>query len=176
MGCKITEGKLSGIKILEPQIHRDERGYFFESYNEQEFHSETGPVHFVQDNQSYSKKNVLRGLHYQLNPHQDKLVRVIKGEIFDVVVDIRPESSTYKQWESFILNSETSKSLWVPSGFAHGFLVLSEYAVVFYKTSTYYQPAAERSIKWNSPEFNIPWPIKEPPILSLRDSQAPIYI
>lgn len=152
---------LSGVMKLTPRLHGDARGFFCESYNAKDFRTATGSdVHFVQDNHSRSVRGVLRGLHYQLPPHaQGKLVRVIVGEIFDVVVDIRRATPTFGHWLGEVLSAENRHQLWIPPGFAHGFLVLSESAEIIYKTTAFYSPAAERAIAWNDAQLNISWPL-----------------
>ena len=143
---------------IEPRIFRDDRGFFFESFNERNFSHQVGyPVKFVQDNQSFSHRNVVRGLHYQIECAQGKLVRAISGEILDVYVDIRKSSPTFGKWQSEILSAENRKQLWIPPGFAHGFLVISECAEVLYKVTDYYAPAHERCICWDDPQLNIDW-------------------
>jgi dTDP-4-dehydrorhamnose 3,5-epimerase len=165
---KVTECKLAGIKIIDPVVFQDNRGFFFESYNRSKL-SEYGITHdFVQDNHSRSVRNTLRGLHYQINPGQDKIVRAIVGEVFDVVVDIRKDSPTYGQWEGFILSAENKRQIYVPKGFAHGFCVLSEVAEFVYKCSEYWSPKDERGIIWNDADINVQWPVAEP-ILSAKD-------
>ena len=159
---KVTALSIPDILLIEPKIFRDGRGFFFESFNQAEFEKETNllPV-FVQDNHSKSIKGVLRGLHYQLPPKsQDKLVRVVQGEIFDVVVDIRKSSSTFGKWTGAILTDKNKKQIWIPKGFAHGFLVLSEIAEVIYKTTDYYAPQYENCIRWDEPKLNINWNLK----------------
>ncbi len=165
---KVTESKLAGVKIITPRVFQDNRGFFLESYNRRKY-SECGMDHdFVQDNHSKSVRNTLRGLHYQINPGQDKIVRVIAGEVFDVVVDIRRNSPTYGQWEGFILSAENKLQIYIPKGFAHGFCVLSDEAEFVYKCSEYWSPQDERGIIWNDPDINIQWPATEP-ILSAKD-------
>lgn len=161
---------LPDVLILEPRVFGDERGYFFESYNQLEFETATGlSVAFVQDNQSRSRKNVLRGLHYQNPLAQGKLVRVLAGEIFDVAVDLRRHSPGFGQWDGIRLSADNRRALWVPPGFAHGFLVVSEYADVFYKTTAYYAPQHEQCILWNDSRLAIEWPLDGPPELSAKD-------
>ena len=157
---KVTDTKIPDVKIIEPTVFEDERGFFFESFNHKKFEEAIGrEVSFVQDNHSKSVKGVLRGLHYQLPPHsQGKLVRVVKGEVFDVAVDIRKSSPTFGQWVAEVLSAENKKQLWIPEGFAHGFLTLSETAQFLYKTTDYYAKEYERSIVWNDYSFNISWP------------------
>ena len=162
---------ISGIILLIPKIFHDNRGSFYESFNQKNFENTVGlSPKFVQDNHSKSNKNVLRGLHYQLPPKaQGKLVRAIRGEIFDVVVDIREESPTFGQWHGEILSAVNKKQLWIPPGFAHGFLTLSETAEVHYKATEFYDPDCEKCIVWNDPTINIDWPLINPPILSKKD-------
>ncbi|HIK37942.1 MAG: dTDP-4-dehydrorhamnose 3,5-epimerase [Geminocystis sp.] len=171
---KVIPTKIPDVLIIEPTVFEDERGFFFESFNAITFREKTGlNPNFVQDNHSHSRKNVLRGLHYQLYQKQDKLVRVVRGEILDVAVDIRRYSPTFKQWVAVVLSEENRRQLWIPAGFAHGFLVLSEEADVIYKTTNYYHKEYDRSIRWDDPEINIDWSLKEKPILSSKDANAP---
>jgi dTDP-4-dehydrorhamnose 3,5-epimerase len=159
---KITKTSLEGALVLEPKVFSDERGFFCESFNQREFSKQTGlDVAFVQDNQSHSIRGVLRGLHYQVRQAQGKLVRVVHGKIFDVVVDLRKNSSTFGTWESFELSEENHQQLWIPPGLAHGFLTLSESADVLYKITDYYAPEHERTLAWNDPELGIPWPLEQ---------------
>ena len=161
------------VVLLEPKVFGDDRGFFFESFNQKAFEEAIGrPVNFVQDNHSRSAKNVLRGLHYQIKNAQGKLVRVTAGEVFDVAVDIRKSSPTFGQWVGAILSAENKKQLWVPEGFAHGFVVLSESADFLYKTTDYYAPEHERAIIWNDPQIAIAWPEGIQPVLSGKDQQA----
>lgn len=168
---KATATKISDVLIIEPTLYEDERGYFFESFNQQIFNAAIGrEVTFVQDNHSCSVKGVLRGLHYQQAPHvQGKLIRVIAGEVFDVAVDIRPSSPTFGQWIGIYLSATNKKQLWVPEGCAHGFLVVSEIAEVLYKMTHYWCKAAENTILWNDPSLSINWPLSCPPLLSSKD-------
>ena len=167
---KILPTKITEVLIIEPQVFQDDRGFFFESYNQKTFTDKTGcSAHFVQDNHSYSKQNVLRGLHYQIQQPQGKLVRAIAGSILDVAVDIRKSSPTFGQWVSCILSGENKRQLWIPTGFAHGFLVLSETAEVLYKTTDYYAPLHERCILWNDPDLAIDWTVTTSPIVSAKD-------
>lgn len=162
---------LDGVLLITPAIHRDARGFFLESFNQKKFQQLTGlDVDFVQDNHSHSAKNVLRGLHYQAPHEQGKLIRVLHGTIYDVVVDIRPASPSYKQWLGLYLDAEQQQQLWVPTGFAHGFLVISDSADVLYKATDYYHPECEQVLHWNDPSLNINWPLNGPPILSAKDS------
>jgi dTDP-4-dehydrorhamnose 3,5-epimerase len=164
------------IVVIEPTVFGDDRGFFFESFNQRRFDEAIGEnVSFVQDNHSRSSKGVLRGLHYQIQQAQGKLVRVVAGEIFDVAVDIRRNSPTFGKWVAEVLSAETKKQLWVPAGFAHGFLVLSEVAEVLYKTTDYYESKFERSILWNDPSLNIPWPLQGDPLLSAKDRQGVLF-
>ncbi|MBD2251216.1 dTDP-4-dehydrorhamnose 3,5-epimerase [Nostoc parmelioides] len=170
---KVIPAEIPDIFLLEPQVFSDSRGFFFESYNQQKFIDKLGiTVNFVQDNHSSSQRNVLRGLHYQVIQPQGKLVRAVVGTIFDVAVDIRKSSPTFGQWVGYVLSAENKRQLWVPPGFAHGFVVLSEVAEVIYKTTDYYAPGGDRTILWNDPDLAINWPLKEPPILSAKDSQG----
>ena len=165
---------IPGLLILEPRVFGDERGFFFESFNQRVFRQLTGREDsFVQDNHSRSARNVLRGLHYQIRQPQGKLVRVIAGEIFDVAVDIRKSSPTFGQWDGVVLSGENRRMLWVPEGFAHGFVVLSEYAEVLYKTTDYWAPEHERSIRWDDPDLAVDWNLHgNTPILSKKDQEA----
>ena len=170
---KITPTAIPDVLVIEPKVFGDERGFFFESFNQAKFESFIGrQVNFVQDNHSKSVKNVLRGLHYQIQQPQGKLVRVVQGEVFDVAVDIRKSSPTFGKWVGEVLSADNKKQLWVPEGFAHGFVVLSESAEFLYKTTDYYAPEHERSIVWNDPAIAIKWPINGEPILSAKDQQA----
>ena len=167
---KITKTKIPDVLILEPKIFGDDRGFFFESYNEETFYKLTGiKRRFVQDNHSRSAKGILRGLHYQIKQPQGKLVRVVSGEVFDVAVDIRRSSPTFGQWVGEKLSADNKKELWVPEGFAHGFVVLSEAADFLYKTTDYYAPEYERCIIWNDPELAIDWQYNGEPTLSNKD-------
>lgn len=170
---KIIDTKIPEVKIIEPKVFGDERGFFFESFNQQQFEAAVGyPVNFVQDNHSKSTKGVLRGLHYQLPPHaQGKLVRCVVGEVFDVAVDIRKSSPTFGQWVGVYLSAENKRQLWIPEGFAHGFITLSETAEFLYKTTNYYAPQNEGCLAWNDSKVNIAWPIKDV-LLSGKDQQG----
>ena len=164
---------IAGLLIIEPQKFSDERGFFFESYNQKVFAENGINLNFVQDNHSHSFKNVLRGLHFQKNPYvQDKLIRVVSGEVFDVAVDIRPDSPTYGKYQSVILSAENRQMFFIPAGFAHGFCVLSSEADFLYKCSSFYSKESEGGLIWNDPDLNIPWPIKNP-ILSPKDLSWP---
>ena len=170
---KITPTSIPEVLIIEPNIASDSRGFFFESFNEKKFSQSTGlNVRFVQDNHSQSVKGVLRGLHYQIQQPQGKLVRVIRGAVFDVAVDIRKSSPTFGQWVGAELTEENCRQLWAPVGFAHGFLVLSDKADFLYKTTDYYAPEFERSILWNDPTIGIQWPLNEEPQLSIKDEAS----
>ncbi|EIN4620536.1 dTDP-4-dehydrorhamnose 3,5-epimerase, partial [Salmonella enterica] len=162
----------------EPKVFSDERGFFMESFNQKVFEEAVGrKIEFVQDNHSKSTKGVLRGLHYQVEPYaQGKLVRCIAGEVFDVAVDIRKDSETFGKWVGVNISSENKRQLWIPEGFAHGFLVLSDSADFLYKTSNYYSPIHERGIVWNDPTININWPINIDKILSEKDTILPNFI
>jgi dTDP-4-dehydrorhamnose 3,5-epimerase len=171
---KATPLNIPDVILIEPKVFGDERGYFYESFNQALFNQAIGyDVQFVQDNHSKSQKGVLRGLHYQLPPKaQGKLVRVIQGEVFDVAVDIRQGSPTFGQWVGEILSAENKRQLWIPEGFAHGFITLSETAEFLYKTTDYYAPEYERCIAWNDPKIGINWPLDQAPILSSKDQQG----
>jgi dTDP-4-dehydrorhamnose 3,5-epimerase len=170
---KATPLAIPEVILLEPTVYGDDRGFFYESFNQRQFEEFIGrKVNFVQDNHSRSAKNVLRGLHYQIQQPQGKLVRVVAGEVFDVAVDIRKSSPHFGQWVGEILSSENKKQLWVPEGFAHGFVVLSEIAEFLYKTTDYYAPAYERCIAWNDTNIGIQWPSAEAPTLSGKDRQG----
>lgn len=166
----VIQMDLPGLLILEPKVFGDERGFFFESYNQRVLAAKAGiTVHFVQDNHSRSAKNVLRGLHYQIKQPQGKLVRVIVGEVFDVAVDIRKSSPTFGKWAGFKLSAENKRMAWIPPGFAHGFLVLSDSAEFLYKTTDYWAQEYERSIRWDDPDLDIQWPLTGEPVLSAKD-------
>jgi dTDP-4-dehydrorhamnose 3,5-epimerase len=170
---KVTPTRIPDVLLIEPKVFGDDRGFFFESFNLRAFCEATGlTVDFVQDNHSKSARNVLRGLHYQVEQPQGKLVRVVQGEVFDVAVDIRKNSPTYGQWAGAILSAENKHQFWVPAGLAHGFLVLSETAEFLYKTTDYYAPAHERCIAWNDPDLAIDWPLAGSPVLSAKDAQG----
>jgi len=170
---KATPLAIPDVLLIEPKVFGDARGFFYESYNQKAFEAAVGmAVDFVQDNHSRSVKGVLRGLHYQIQQAQGKLVRVVQGSVFDVAVDIRRSSPTFGQWVGAMLTEENKHQLWVPAGFAHGFLVLSDTAEFLYKTTDYYAPEHERCIAWNDPELNIDWPLDVEPTLSLKDGQG----
>ena len=161
------------VLVIEPKVFGDARGFFFESYNRKAFHEATGlDVDFVQDNHSRSAQGVLRGLHYQIQQPQGKLVRVVAGAVFDVAVDIRRSSPSFGQWVGLELSAENKKMLWVPPGFAHGFLVLSDGTEFLYKTTDYYAPSSERAIAWDDPQIGIAWPLPFAPLLSAKDQAA----
>ncbi|HAT2491753.1 TPA: dTDP-4-dehydrorhamnose 3,5-epimerase [Aeromonas hydrophila] len=169
----VIKTAIPDVLIFEPKVFGDERGFFFESFNHKLFEEAVGyPVSFVQDNHSKSSKGVLRGLHYQLSPHaQGKLVRCVAGEVFDVAVDIRKSSPTFGQWVGVHLSGENKRQLWIPEGFAHGFVTLSETAEFLYKTTNYYAPQCEGSIRWNEPQLAIEWPINDV-LLSGKDKKG----
>jgi dTDP-4-dehydrorhamnose 3,5-epimerase len=167
---EVIKTKIPDVLILEPKVFGDDRGFFFESFNEQAFLDQTGvKLAFVQDNHSKSARNVLRGLHYQIQQPQGKLVRVVVGEVYDVAVDLRRGSAHFGQWVGIHLSAENKRQFWVPPGFAHGFVVLSESAEFLYKTTDYYAPAYERSLLWNDPDLGIEWPLEGEPMLSAKD-------
>ena len=167
---KVAATAIPGLLLLEPTIHEDERGFFFESFNQKRFEDATGlNIRFVQDNHSRSVKRVLRGLHYQIRRPQGKLLRVTAGEVFDVAVDLRRSSPTFGKFAGIVLSAANKKQLWIPEGFAHGYLVLSDAAEVLYKTTDYYSPEDERCLIWNDPDVGIDWPKDGAPILSEKD-------
>ena len=177
---KMTPTSLPEVVLIEPRLFEDERGWFMESFNEHRFREglkELGlqsPPSFVQDNHSFSRQGVLRGLHYQLPPHaQGKLVRVVQGEVFDVAVDIRKDSPTFGEWVGVTLSAENKRQLWIPPGFAHGFLTLSKTAEFLYKTTDFYAKECEAGIRWNDPELGIEWPMQEKVLLAPKDAAAP---
>ena len=170
---KATRLAIPEVVLIEPKVFGDARGFFFESFNQHAFNEATGTNHaFVQDNHSRSSKGVLRGLHYQIQQPQGKLVRVVRGSVFDVAVDIRKSSPTFGQWVGAELTEENQHQLWVPPGFAHGFVVLSESADFLYKTTDYYAPAHERCIAWNDPDIAVDWRFDGTPSLSAKDAQG----
>lgn len=172
----VIRTEIPDVLVIEPQVFGDDRGFFYESYNENKLLEKAGiNEHFVQDNHSRSAKNVLRGLHYQIQQPQGKFVRVVVGSVFDVAVDLRKSSSTFAQWVGTELSAENKRQLWIPAGFAHGFLVLSEYAEFLYKTTAYYAPQYDRTILWNDPDLAIAWPITEEPILSTKDQAGKLF-
>lgn len=167
---KIKKLELDGVLSLEPKIFEDNRGYFYESFNLKDFRSLVGlNYEFVQDNQSFSMKNVLRGMHFQVKKPQGKLIKVINGEIYDVIVDLRINSPTFKKWTSIVLSSKNRKQLWIPPGMAHGFYVLSENTEVSYKTTNYWYPLFEKTLIWNDNIIGIDWPFNKTPIISKKD-------
>ena len=167
---KVTKTAIPDVLVVEPKVFGDDRGFFFESYNQSQFKEKTGlSVSFVQDNHSRSSRHVLRGLHYQIKHSQGKLVRVIHGEVFDVAVDIRRSSPTFGKWVGYRLSAENKRQMWVPAGFAHGFLVLSDAAEFLYKTTDYYAPQHERCIRWDDPILAIDWPLDDRPNVSDKD-------
>ena len=170
---KATPLAIPEVILLEPKVFGDDRGFFFESFNQAKFEAAIGRhATFVQDNHSRSVKNVLRGLHYQIQQPQGKLVRVVQGKVFDVAVDIRQSSPTFGQWVGEILSAENKRQMWVPEGFAHGFVVLSDTAECLYKTTDYYAPEHERCIIWNDPGIGIQWPLDGEAVLSIKDQQG----
>ena len=172
-----TRLAIPDVILFEPKVFGDERGFFFESFNQARFDEAVGrPVTFVQDNHSRSVRNVLRGLHYQIQQPQGKLVRVAVGEVFDVAVDLRRGSPTFGKWVGAVLSAENKKQLWVPEGFGHGFVVLSDVAEFLYKTTDYYAPQHERCIIWNDPTLAIDWPIQGEPVLSAKDMKGAAFL
>ena len=168
---KVLREDLGGVKVLEPRVFGDDRGYFYESWNQRAFDALVGqPVAFVQDNHSKSVRGVLRGLHYQVRQTQGKLVRVIAGEVFDVAVDLRRSSPTFGRWMGDVLSGENRRMIWVPEGFAHGFVVLSETAEVLYKATEFYAPDHERTLLWNDPAIGIDWRFAGTPLLKPKDA------
>ncbi|MDC7825600.1 dTDP-4-dehydrorhamnose 3,5-epimerase [Pseudomonas sp. BLCC-B13] len=174
---KATRLAIPDVVLIEPKVFGDDRGFFFESFNQYEFENAIGhPVHFVQDNHSRSVKNVLRGLHYQIQKPQGKLIRVIQGEVFDVAVDLRRSSKTFGHWVGINISAENKFQVWIPEGFAHGFVVLSETAEFLYKTTDYYSPIHERCIKWDDSYLNIHWPENISPQLSQKDMHGSAFL
>jgi len=171
---EFTQTSIADVILIEPQVHGDERGFFLETYRAQQFATAGIQDAFVQDNHSGSSQEILRGLHYQIQHPQGKLVRVVAGEIYDVAVDLRSSSPTFGKWTGIELSAENKRQIWVPIGFAHGFYVLSKWAEVVYKTTDYYAPDWERTLLWNDPDIGIEWPLIDdnPPILSTKDSQG----
>lgn len=173
---KATPLAIPDVYLIEPRVFSDERGFFFESYNQRRFDALIGRnVQFVQSNHSRSMQHVLRGLHYQIKQPQGKLVRVLAGEVFDVAVDLRKNSPTFGQWVAEIISAENKKQLWIPEGFAHGFVVLSAFAEFLYQTTDYWAPEYERCILWNDPVLSIHWPIESQPVLSAKDAQGNLF-
>ncbi|UJF23150.1 dTDP-4-dehydrorhamnose 3,5-epimerase [Shewanella sp. OMA3-2] len=173
----VIETNIADVKIIEPKMFGDDRGYFCETWSQQQFEqSVTGkPTHFVQDNHSKSVKGTLRGLHFQRQQAQGKLIRVISGEIFDVAVDIRIDSSTYGQWVGIVLSADNKRQVWIPAGFAHGFYVLSDSAECVYKCTDYYHPQSEQTVLWNDPNLDIKWPVHAEPLLSVKDQHGLLF-
>lgn len=172
---RVVPTQIPDVLVLEPEVYRDERGLFFESYNKRAFAQAAGvEVDFVQDNHSRSARGVLRGLHYQVKRPQGKLVRVIAGEIWDVALDLRRSSPTFGKWTGIAISAESRRSVWIPPGFAHGFLVTSETAEVLYKATDYYAPEHERTVRWNDPQARIDWPVSDEPTLSDKDRRGAI--
>ncbi|MFZ6674844.1 dTDP-4-dehydrorhamnose 3,5-epimerase [Undibacterium sp. Xuan67W] len=170
---QVTPTNLPEVMIIEPRVFGDDRGFFYESFNAKKFAELTGvDLNFVQDNHSKSAKNVLRGLHYQIQQAQGKLVRVIAGEVFDVAVDLRKSSPRFGQWTGVTLSAENQRQLWIPPGFGHGFVVTSDTAEFLYKTTDYWAPEYERSLQWNDPAIGIDWPLQGEPVMSAKDQQA----
>ena len=170
---RVIRTEIPDVLIIEPKVFGDERGFFFESYNERQWREATGlEVNFIQDNHSRSLGGVLRGLHYQIRQPQGKLVRVVSGEVFDVAVDLRKSSPSFGRWVGMHLSADNKRQLWIPGGFAHGFLVISEAAEFLYKTTEYYAPEHERCIIWNDPDLRIIWPLEKEPVLSAKDGRG----
>jgi len=170
---KVTRTDVADVLVFEPRVHQDARGFFLESYNRRAFKEATGlDIKFVQDNTSFSVRNVLRGLHYQIRQPQGKLIQVMAGEIFDVAVDLRRGSPTFRKWVGVTITGGGHRMVWIPEGFAHGYLVLSEHAIVLYKTTDYYAPEHERSILWNDAELGIRWPLEGEPTVSNKDRRG----
>jgi len=173
MPYKVTSTELDGVLILEPTVHGDNRGFFLESFNQRDFAIATGIcTQFVQDNHSRSSRSVLRGLHYQLVQTQGKLVRVARGEVFDVAVNVMREHPQFGKWTGVLLSEENQRQIWIPPGFAHGFVVLKDMTDFLYKTTGYYSPQHERSLYWNDPQIGIDWPIDFEPVLTAKDKLA----
>ena len=170
----IIETPLPGVLLLEPKVFGDARGFFMESWNRQTFAALGLDLDFVQDNHSRSVRGVLRGLHYQLNEPQGKLVRVVSGAVFDVAVDVRKSSPHFGQWVGYELSADNPRMMWIPPGFAHGFLVLSDTADFLYKTTTYYAPQWDRGIRWDDPQIGVAWPLDGAPVLSAKDQVQPL--
>ena len=173
----VIETNIAGVKIIEPKVFGDDRGYFCETWNQQQFETLVAgkPTHFVQDNHSKSVKGTLRGLHFQRQQTQGKLIRVISGEIFDVAVDIRTDSPTYGQSVGVLLSADNKRQVWIPAGFAHGFYVLSDSAECVYKCTDYYHPQSEETILWNDAHLNIKWPVNDAPLLSDKDQHGQLF-
>ncbi|MGN6486334.1 MAG: dTDP-4-dehydrorhamnose 3,5-epimerase [Devosia sp.] len=174
---QVSRLDIDGLLVFEPRVFDDERGAFFESFNLAQFREATGlEVDFVQDNQSISRRNVLRGLHYQTEPHaQGKLVRVARGAVWDVAVDIRPGSPSFRRWAAVELSAANRRQLWIPPGFAHGFLSLEDDTHFLYKVTDYWHGASERAIRWDDPAIGVEWPLQGAPVLSAKDAAAPLF-
>ena len=172
---KIEKTTIPDVVLITPKVFEDPRGFFMETWNLKEYAKHGLDLTFVQDNHSKSRFGTLRGLHYQIQNSQCKLLRVSQGKIFDVAIDLRKSSPYFGKWTSSILSSDTKQQLWIPAGFAHGFMVLSESAEIQYKCTTYYAPSAERCIAWNDPDLAIEWPIKQPPLLSEKDKKGVLF-
>ena len=174
---KVFKTAIPDVLLIEPKVFGDDRGFFYESFNQKVLEEATGlKTRFVQDNHSLSSKGVLRGLHYQIRQSQGKLVRCIAGEVFDVTVDIRKSSPTFGKWVGNILSAQNKQMMWIPEGFAHGFLVISDTAEFLYKTTAYYAPEHERGLLWDDPVISIDWPLEGKPLLSERDANAPDFL
>jgi dTDP-4-dehydrorhamnose 3,5-epimerase len=171
---RVTPTAIPEVLLLEPTVYRDERGWFVESYNQRVMREAIGAVEFVQDNHSHSRAGVLRGLHFQIEQPQGKLIRVVWGSIYDVAVDLRRSSPTFGKFSAAVLSADDARMLWIPPGFAHGFLVMSESADVCYKTTDYYAPRFERTLRWNDPALGIEWPLTREPVVAARDAAAPL--
>jgi len=174
---RVTPTRIPDVLVIEPTVHRDQRGFFLESWHEARLALKGVAARFVQDNHSHSVRGTLRGLHYQMGTPQGKLVRVVHGKVFDVAVDLRRSSATFGQWVHEELTADNHRQLWIPPGCAHGFYVLSDHADLLYKCTTYYEPTEDRALRWNDPDLNIDWPLLEggPPILSAKDASAPLF-
>ncbi|MET3135801.1 dTDP-4-dehydrorhamnose 3,5-epimerase [Undibacterium sp. GrIS 1.2] len=174
---KVTPTNLPEVMIIEPRVFGDDRGFFYESFNAKKFAELTGvETNFVQDNHSMSAKNVLRGMHYQIQQAQGKLVRVISGEVFDVAVDLRKSSPRFGQWTGVTLSAANQRQLWIPPGFAHGFVVTSDKAEFLYKTTDYWAPEHERCLQWNDPAIGIQWPLEDEPVMSAKDQIGKLLV
>ena len=169
---KVTPSELADVLVIEPDVYPDERGFFLETYNRRRFSDAGIEAEFVQDNHTFSVRNVLRGLHYQIRQPQGKLVAVMAGEIFDVAVDLRRSSPSFGKWTGVTLSGGGHRMMWIPAGFAHGYLVLSEHAIVLYKTTDFYAPQHERTIRWDDPDVGIRWPLEADPITSDKDRRG----
>jgi len=169
---KKSNTTLAGVLLLEPSVFRDDRGFFLESYNEREFAELGISEHFVQDNHSFSTRNVLRGLHYQVGRPQGKLIRAVTGAILDVALDLRRSSDTFGKWQTFVLSADNKHMLWIPAGCAHGFRVISDNANVIYKATAFYAPEQERTVAWNDPQLKIDWQLDGAPIVSAKDQHG----